>query len=313
MAVKTPHSNTPSLDISSRMNPADWTVRRLLHWTTDYFRDAGFSSPRLDAEILLAHALEKDRLYLYLHYESQVPQDRLKAFRERIQRRMNKEPVAYITGRREFYSLPFSVDPSVLIPRPETEHLVEHSFRYVKERFATLEPERVRILEVGTGCGNIALALAKNLPKAWIVSVDISAGALATAGRNLKVQTDPCGKVHLVQGNLLEWSHPLRARFHIVVSNPPYVTEEEWELLPSEVRDYEPKTALCAGTRGTELQERILRQTAELLEDQGGLIMEMGETQEEALLEFAQHTGLYSELRVFPDYADKPRVLTARK
>lgn len=313
MPEKAPPSNTPPLEPSTRENSSDWTVRRLLRWTTDYFHEAGFSSPRLDAEILLAHALEKDRLYLYLHYESHVQQTGLKAFRQRIQRRMNSEPVAYITGTREFYSIPFSVDPSVLIPRPETEHLVEHSLRHLKEQVDILQQAPLRILDLGTGCGNISIALAKHLPEARIVSVDISAGALATAKENLTVQTDPCGKVLFVQGDLLEWLAPNKPRFHIVVSNPPYVTTEEWEQLPLDVRDHEPKVALVAGSRGTEFQERILRDAAPLLLSRGILVMEIGESQEEDLLESAQGTGLYGNLQVLTDFAGKPRVLVAEK
>jgi len=265
----------------------------------------------LDAETLLAHTMQKERLDLYLQYESFVPSSLLEVYREYVRRRKGWEPVAYITGTREFFSIAFSVNPSVLIPRPETEHIIEQALSIAKGHAETGQQEPLRILDVGTGCGNVALTLARHLPDSWIVSADISADALTTAKGNLHEPGDSCGKVMLVQGDLLEWLHPGKASFHMVVSNPPYVSEADWHRLSPEIRDHEPKTALSPGQSGMEIQERILELAPNVLAPNGFLIMEIGEEQEEPLLAWVKQKGRYQACSVLPDYAGRPRVLLA--
>lgn len=311
MKPKPVSSTQPDFVPHRKEHQRSWTVRGLLEWTTGYFQESGIATARLDAEILLAHTMRKERLDLYLQYESPVPQSLLEVYREYVRRRKQWEPVAYITGTREFYSIDFEVNPSVLIPRPETEHLVEHAIRIAKDRQQGRRHAPLRILEVGTGCGNIPVALARALSDSWIVSVDISADALRTAKRNLDEPNDAYGKVRLVQGDLLEWLHPTNASFHMVVSNPPYVSAEDWNRLSSEIRNHEPKVALNAGKKGTELQERILDLAPQVLTANGTLIMEIDENQQEPLLETARHTGRYRTYDVFPDYTGKPRILLA--
>jgi release factor glutamine methyltransferase len=283
-------------------------VRSVLEWTTDYFSRNHIDSARLDAEVLLAHALGEDRLALYLHYQDEVASTALEAYRGLIRRRVHHEPIAYITGVREFYSIPLTVDPSVLIPRPETEHLVEHAVEHVRNH---PEPERLGILEIGTGSGNLCIALARHLPGARIPSLDISFAAIQVAARNVRAHPDCSDRIHLLQGDLFECLHPERAKFHLIVSNPPYVPRESWDHLAPEVRDYEPRVALDGGHQGIEILGTIVSQAPTHLLPGGALILEIGEDQAEVLAGLVEATGHYRASRVLDDYAGKPRVLVA--
>ncbi len=285
-----------------------WTIKRILNWTTEFFQRHEIPSPRLDAEVLLAHALGEDRLSLYLHIDEPVPEPVLKTFRGLIRRRVEREPVAYITGRREFYSLPFRVTPSVLIPRPETEHLVEFLLRHASSPAFRAE-QGLRILELGTGCGNLAIALAVHLPRARVFSVDLSASALAVAKANLDAHEACRPRISILQGDLFGGLHPERARFHAIVSNPPYVPSEAWEDLPPEVRRFEPRLALDGGPGGIEVSRRILAEAASYLLPGGVLVLEIGEDQGEILMQEAARTRRYREPRILEDYAGRPRVL----
>lgn len=305
----TPSSPEPRTPEQEGHRP--WTVRSVLEWTTSFFAKRDLSSPRLDAEVLLAHVLGQDRLALYLHYEDTVPGQALEAYRGLIRRRVNREPIAYLTGVREFYAIPFAVDPSVLIPRPETEHLVEHVLEHVQGPAVLAARGALKILEIGTGCGNLCIALAKHIPQAQIVSLDICSSAISVAVKNRRGHPDCLGRIRFIQSDLLEGLHPRRAKFHLVVSNPPYVPAESWHELPPDVREYEPRVALDGGCRGTEILCRILRDAAKHLLPGGELVLEIGEDQAEALLGVAEETGHYRQSRVLEDYAGKPRVLVA--
>jgi len=306
-----PKPSSPRSKSIERPGQKPWTVRSVLQWTADFFAQHDLSSARLDAEILLAHVLERDRLALYLHYEEPVLETALTTYRGLIRRRVNREPISYITGMREFYAISFAVDPSVLIPRPETEHLVEYVVQYAEAHHGLTEHGALKICEIGTGCGNLCIALAKHLPEAEIVSLDISSSAILVAKQNLRGQPDCCERIRLFQGDLLEGLHPERAKFHLIVSNPPYVPTECWKDLPPEVRDYEPRIALDGGRRGTELLDRILGDAAKYLLPGGTLVLEIGEDQVEALLSKVNDTGHYRQSGVLEDYAGKPRVLVA--
>ncbi len=300
---------TPSSPNSEGSEPTGrkaWTVRTVLQWTTDFFTQHDLDSARLDAEVLLAHVLAQDRLALYLHYEDTLPDAVLQAYRGLIRRRANREPVAYIIGRREFYSIPLAVDPSVLIPRPETEHLVEYVLEHAPDGRGAL-----KILEIGTGSGNLCIALAKHLPQARVISLDISYPAISTAMKNRSGHPDCSGRVHFFQGDLFQGLHPERARFHLIVSNPPYVPTESWDELPPEVRKYEPRVALDGGHGGTEIHLRILRLAAKHLLPGGALVLEIGEGQADALTAAAEETGSFHGSRILRDYAGKPRVFVA--
>ncbi len=306
-----PTRPSPQSRASEQAGEKPWTVRSVLQWTTDFFAQHDLASARLDAEVLLAHVLEQDRLALYLHYEDTVPGSALQTYRGLIRRRVNKEPIAYITGMREFYSISFAVEPSVLIPRPETEHLVEYVLEHVRDNAGSTGQGALRILEIGTGSGNLCIALAKHLPKAQIVSLDVSFSAISVAMKNRREHPDCSERIHLFQGNLLEGLHPERARFHLIVSNPPYVPTESWDDLSPEVREHEPRVALDGGRRGTETLHGILSNAARFLLPDGALVLEIGEGQAEALAGVAEETGHYRQSRVLEDYAGKPRVFVA--
>ncbi|MFW6125330.1 MAG: peptide chain release factor N(5)-glutamine methyltransferase, partial [Pirellulales bacterium] len=252
-----------------------WTIGRLLSWTTEYLQHRGSDSPRLDAELLLAEALGRPRIQLYAAFEHQPDEPALRRFRELVKRRAGGEPVAYLLGRREFYSLDFRVTPEVLIPRPESEHLVVTLLDLAHRPSPGRGPEtpEVRIADVGTGSGILAVAVAKHLPAARVTATDVSAAALAVARENA-VAHGVDDRVELVESDLFE-RVPRSARFGFIVSNPPYVSEAELERLPTVVRDHEPAGALLAGERGTEVIERLVPQAAERLRPGGHLLIEV--------------------------------------
>jgi release factor glutamine methyltransferase len=312
MPPKKPNSDRQVHSLPESL-PPPWTVKQLLTWTADYFSRAGLQTPRLDAEVLLAHVLKCDRLGLYLNYDEPVHADTRSAFRKVVQKRHNAMPVSYLTGTREFFSIPFYVSPSVLIPRPETELLIEYTLRFFAGAHRRRVFDPLLILDIGTGSGNIPVTLAKHLPQAKIVSVDISADALDVARQNLAVHTELAHRISLVRGDLLSWLRKQKALFHLIVSNPPYVSSNAYRSLPKDIREYEPRVALHAGVKGTEFHERILEEAFGFLHDDGVLLMEMGTDQQEQLCQAAVNLGGFSCARVFSDYAGKPRLLAAGK
>jgi release factor glutamine methyltransferase len=282
-----------------------WTVGRLLDWTKDYFTKRGADSPRLDAEVLLAEALGCRRIDLYTRFD-EVPNDERRArFREMVCRRAEHVPVAYLVGSREFYSLPFRVTSDVLIPRPETELLVVAALDRVMEMDRGGEP--VSICDVGTGSGAIAVTLAKHLPDARVTAVDVSAAALAVARENAGTH-GVADRVEFVESDLLE-SLPAEARFDLIASNPPYVSESEWAELAPEVRDHEPRGALVAGPRGTEVIERLLPQAAAHLEPGGHLLVELSPMIHEAVLALFEADAALGDPEIIKDLARLPRVV----
>lgn len=214
-----------------------WTVAELLKWTEGYFQRLGFPTPRLDAEILLALALSKTRIELYTGYQMLVEPDERARFRGLVERRARKEPVAYITRRREFFSLSFEVSPAVLVPRPETEHVVEAAIK-------TLRPlSQARALDVGTGSGCMAVALAVNVPGLLVDAVDLSSQALEVARCNAQAH-HVADRVRFLCGDVLAALPADAGPYQVIASNPPYVSAMEYEKLMEDVRLYEPKLAL---------------------------------------------------------------------
>jgi len=247
-----------------------WTIGRLLAWTTEYLGRHGSESPRLDAEVLLAAAKGCRRIDLYTAFE-EIASDEVRAkFRSMVRERAEGMPVAYLVGRREFFSLSFQVTPAVLIPRPETEDLVVRMLDLAKE-FTSESP--LRVCDVGTGSGILAICAAKHLPQAEITAVDISDEALRVAEGNAR-QLGFSERIRFVQSDLLEALSPPES-FHLICSNPPYVSEEEFTRLPRDVRDHEPYQALVAGPRGTEVIARLVPQAAERLTPGGWLLVEI--------------------------------------
>ena len=296
--------------------PAPWTVGRLLQWTTDYLKGRGADSPRLDAEILLAQALGCQRIQLYTTFEDVPHEDRRTAFRELVRQRAEGTPVAYLVGRREFYSLSFKVGPGVLIPRPETELIVVTLLDLAKQlpspagRGAGGEGSPL-IADVGTGSGILAVTVAKHLPAARVVATDTSKVALEIAAENAR-QHGVAERVQLLECDLLT-GLSAEPKFDFIVSNPPYVSTAEYDKLPRDVKNFEPREALLAGPKGTEVIERLILQAAERLRPGGHLLIEIspmihGAVQ--ALL--AAVPGLQPGPTV-KDLTRLPRVVQARK
>jgi len=291
------------------MPPSEpWTVGRLLAWTADYLKDHGSETARLDAEVLLAEALGCRRIELYTRFEEQPGDGPRAAFRELVRRRAAGEPVAYLVGRREFYSLSFRVTPAVLIPRPETEHLV----------IALLDLARARedagpcaVADVGTGSGVIAVCAARHLPGCRVTAIDTGPAALAVARQNA-ADHGVADRIDFIQSDLFA-SVDGRATFDFVVSNPPYVAEGEFDRLAEEVRRFEPREALLAGPRGTEVIERLVPQAAERLRPGGYLLIEIGPTIHAAARQVLQSEPRLELCDTIKDLARQPRVLVARK
>ena len=223
--------------------PDDWTILKLIQWTTTYFKQQGIESARIDAELLLAFALGVQRIDLYLRFDQPLNPDELARFRSLVKRRAAREPVAYITGTKEFWDLTLAVGPAVLIPRPETECLVEAVLDFFKTYTGSAEPV---IMDLGTGSGAIALALAQSCPTARVMAVERSAEALATADRNRR-RHGLADRVHLVAGDWLAPFKVDRPLWDVIVSNPPYVRSDDTAL---EVLHREPRNALDAGEDG---------------------------------------------------------------
>lgn len=287
------------------MSDDQWTVGRLLTWTAGWLGEKGSDSPRLDAEVLLAHVRGCQRILLYATFDEVVPDDQRGRFRELVKRRAAGEPVAYLVGSREFFSLPFAVSPAVLVPRPETEGLVVRGIDLVKSAPAP------RIVDVGTGSGAIAVALAKQLPRATVAATDVSAAALEVARGNA-ARHGVAERIAFVESDLLG-AASLAGPWSLIVSNPPYVREDEFANLPRDVRDYEPRTALVAGPRGVEVIERLAAEATERLEPGGWLLIEAGPAVAEAVEAILAGTsGLIPEPTI-KDLAGLPRVFQARR
>lgn len=282
-----------------------WTVGRLLGWTADWLATRGSESPRLDAEVLLAFVRGCPRIALYTTFDTPVGDAERARFRELVRRRGDGEPVAYLVGSREFFSLPFVVTKDVLIPRPETEGLVVRVIDLFKDAAAP------RIVDVGTGSGAIAVAIAKRLPQATLTASDISAAALAVAADNAARQ-GVGGRVACVESDLLA-DPALAGPWDAIVSNPPYVREDEVAALPRDVRDHEPRSALVAGPKGVEVVERLARQAGERLAPGGWLLVEIGP----AIAAAAEGVlAAVSDLEPAPtlkDLAGLPRIVQARR
>jgi release factor glutamine methyltransferase len=286
-----------------------WTVLRLLEWTTGFFKTRGSDSPRLDAEILLAHARQCRRIELYTAFADVPDEEQRVAFRELVRRRGEGMPVAQLVGYKEFYSLSFRVDEHVLIPRPETEHLVIEALDRAKQ--LTPHDRPLRIADIGTGSGAIAITLAKNLPSVEITAVDQSAEALKIAQWNVekhKVETT----VKLLQGDLFAEIDP-GVSFDMVCSNPPYVSESEYEQLSPTVRDFEPRMALVSGPTGTELIARLLRESPQRIVPGGRLIIELSPMIADACAKMFDEAPEWDDVKFIKDLEGHRRILSVAR
>lgn len=288
---------------------APWTVLRLLQWTTEFFEKRDSDSPRLDAEVLLAHALDCSRIELYTAF-AEVPQEEQRvAFRELVRRRGEGMPVAQLVGYREFYALRIRVDENVLIPRPETEHLVVEALDRAKAMNDLERP--LRIADIGTGSGAIAVAIAKHLQGVEITAVDLSPAALKIARWNAE-QHQVDSVIEFTESDLLA-AVASPQEFDIICSNPPYVSESEFAELAPTVRDFEPRGALVAGTSGTEVIERILQEAPDRLRPGGRLILEISPMIAEACQALADRGGELTDPQIIKDLSGHKRILSLQR
>ncbi len=280
-------------------------IRDTLNQAAARLKEAGVASARLDAEVLLACFLHIDRLELYKAPEKTLGPEEREGFEKWLERRLQGEPVAYIRGEKEFWSLTFEVNRDVLIPRPETEVLVEETLQVAAE----LGRGDLQILEIGVGSGAVSAALAKELPEARLVATDASAAALVVAGRNAcRLGLD--ARIEFRRGKFFE---PLTETFDIIVSNPPYIPGDEYAGLARGVKAYEPREALLAGDTGTECHREIIARGSRHLKEGGWLLMEMGAGQRELIEQLLTATGDYDCLDTRCDYGGLERVIKARK
>lgn len=282
-----------------------WTIGGLLDWTARYLHEKGSEFPRLDAEVLLAHTLGCKRIQLYTRYEEAAPEEARGHFRALIRRRVEGCPVAYLVGKKEFFGLEFEVGPAVLIPRPDSEHVVMECLKLARGMPAP------RVLDIGTGSGNIAVAVAHRHKGACVTAVDLSADALAVAARNA-AKHGLAERIRFLHGDLFAL---LQAgeRFDFILSNPPYIADEDMARLPIGVRDFEPHAALRGGPGGFAVFNRLVTQARDHLGPGGWLVVEIGAPQEtQARARLAAHAE-YELAPTLYDYSGHPRVLVARR
>lgn len=287
------------------MSDEQWTVGRLLGWTTDWLAARGSESARLDAEVLLASVRGCPRIALYTAFDVPVGDAERARFRELVKRRGEGEPVAYLVGSREFFSLPFAVTRDVLVPRPETEALVVRTIDLCRAA------EAPRIVDVGTGSGAIVVALAKHLPRARLAAGDISEAALDVARGNAD-RHGLAERIEFVAGDLLA-DPRLAGPWDVIVSNPPYVRDDEFDALPRDIRLHEPRTALVAGPTGAEVIARLAAQAVERLAPGGWLVVEAGPTVATAVETVLGNVKGLVPGPVLKDMAGLPRVFQARR
>ncbi len=285
-----------------------WTIGRLLNWTTDFLRDKGADSPRLDAEVLLAHARGCQRIELYTAFEEAADEALRESFRDLVRRRAAGTPVAYLVGHREFFSLSFQVSPDVLIPRSETELIVVRVLDLAKSQAAT---QSLRIVDVGTGSGILAVCCAKHLPTAQVTAIDVSPQALAIASANAE-QHDVADRIDFVESDLFSSVTP-QHEYDVIVSNPPYVATHEMSELDPGVREYEPHLALDGGEQGTEVIARLIPQAAERLRPGGWLLIEVGPYNAQRVEQLVGEENSLSLEVTIPDLAGHPRVVQAKR
>lgn len=285
------------------MNDKIWTIGRILKWTEQYFKDKGIESPRLDAEVLLAHVLEKQRIYLYVHFDEPLQPGELAAYREMIKKRVLRVPVAQILGEKEFMGLTFKVTADTLVPRPDTEILVQAAVDRLK---AMAGEEPLRFADIGTGSGAICLSVLHYLAGTVADTVDISPAARAVAEENA-ASLGLADRITFHTGDLL---HPLSGiSFAAILSNPPYIPEADIATLAPEVRLKEPHTALSGGQDGLDFYRRLAKEAPAMLVPGGFTAFEVGIHQAGDVADLLKANPLIDRTEILPDYAGIDRVV----
>lgn len=281
-----------------------WTIGRILKWTEQYFEQKGVESPRLDAEVLLSHLLKKQRIYLYVHFDEPLQAEELAAYREMIKKRVAHVPVAYILGEKEFMGLTFRVTSDTLVPRPDTEILVQTAVDALKGMPAASR----RLADIGTGSGAICLSVLHFTEGTEADTVDISLAARAVAEQNAE-SLGLAERITFYTGDLLE---PIKGNtYTAILSNPPYIPQADIETLAPEVRCKEPMTALCGGTDGLDFYRRLCAEAPDMLEAGGFMAFEVGIHQAETVATLAEEHPLIERTEIIKDYAGIDRVVVA--
>lgn len=278
-----------------------WTIGEILKWTEDYFKKFNIENPRLDAEVLLGHVLNKERIYLYVHFDQPLVEKELAEYKACIKRRAIHTPVAYITGTREFMGLDFKVTEATLIPRPDTEILVEAAIERLIEMAEGEDSKELHFADIGTGSGAICLSVLANMENTKAATVDISPDAIAVAKENAE-NIGVADRIEFLQGDLLE---PLKnkGKFSAILSNPPYIPKADISTLEADVQEFEPMTALDGGADGLDFYRRLVAKGAEFIEDGGFLAMEIGINQSQALKEMASRNLDWGKIEILQDLA----------
>lgn len=287
-----------------QVSQAPWSTRRLLAWTTEYFKKKGLHSPRLSAEMLLAHVLGTERLKLYMDADRPANELERSTFRNLIERAAGHEPIEYLVGKCPFFSMVLSVNHRVMIPRPSTESVVEHVVQHARRTPGFHAP---LIADIGAGSGAIAIALAKHVPSCRVIATDIDQEILAVAEANAKAQ-GIAERIKFFQGDLLEPLEGRRVRY--LVSNPPYISDREWQDVPPNVKQYEPEHALRGGVDGLHYLRLLIAQASSYLESPGQLVLEIAASQKLKAIQLAKRSDL-TNLHVLADHQELPRVLVA--
>jgi len=283
-----------------------WTPLKIIQWAVPYLTEKGIPNARFDAESLVAHALKMDRLKVYLQFDRPLDPPELSLIREFLKRRAQHEPIQYITGQREFFGFPFKVCASVLIPRPETEQLVERAIEFLKN----IPEEKREILDLGTGSGCIAISIAKNIScRIW--ATDLSEAALKIAAEN----AENLGVAQFIQWRKGDWFSALKAtdplRFQVILSNPPYIASGEGAELAREIRDYEPPEALFGGESGLVAYENLAKTLAERVVSDGLVLLELHSDGYEKVSKLFK--GVDWTQILYRDLQGHPRVLRLEK
>ena len=286
-----------------------WTIQKLLNWVTEYLTAKGIESPRLSSELLLCHVLELKRIDLYTQFNKQVPQQQLNQLHDLVKRAGSYEPVAYLTRKTEFYSLELDITADCMIPRPETELLVQRAIEFLRTRSGVQY-----VCDLCTGSGCIAVAIAKNFPDARITATDISAAALAVAARNVEKYRLK-EQVRLLCGDLFESVIKQLdvSQFDLIVCNPPYVSTSEYEKLDKNIKDYEPQSALLAGEDGMDIYRRIVKEVDKFLKPGAALMLEIGYAQGSAVQDLLEQTSAFIDIKIEKDFHDNDRIVNAIK
>jgi release factor glutamine methyltransferase len=286
-----------------------WTIQKLLNWVTEYLTNKGIDSPRLSAELLLSHVLGLKRIELYTKHDQVVGKQQLDQLHNLVQRAGGHEPVAYLVGKTEFYSLELNVTSDCMIPRPETELLVQRAIEFLRTRVG-----RQFVCDLCTGCGCIAVAIAKNFADARIIATDISDAALEVAAENIERHALK-DRIQLLQGDLFEPVIPQLdvEKFDLIVCNPPYVSAAEYEVLERIIQDYEPAIALLAGSDGLDILRRVIEKAGDFLKPDGALMLEIGYTQGSAIEELLEQSESFKEIKIEKDFHNNDRIAIAGK